>query len=146
MLASDHTTTFERPRAKKGDDPVAIRMAELFVRNARKGYETTREDLEADDFSSVDIIRCHADARRIARDTLAARDVAESAEYDRAGRIEKAAQLVAGMITSGEGPLFVTLRQNGYPTTELGKLYPEIIARACAILAGNTAEAPAEVH
>ncbi|WEK04536.1 MAG: hypothetical protein P0Y65_20565 [Candidatus Devosia phytovorans] len=147
MLATDTTAQSERPRVRANDDPVAVRMAELFIRNDRLGYPTTKDDLEAEGFTPGEIIRLYAAARRIAKETLASRDVASAgADYDREGRVEKAAHLVAGQILSNEGLIFETLRKSGFPTKELAEIYPDVIDRTCRLVVEHRSAAPGEVN
>ncbi|WP_173087323.1 hypothetical protein [Devosia sp. 1635] len=137
----------ELRRSDMGEDTLANRMAELVVANARKGYPTTLEDLHAEDFTSDEITTHFPAARRIANRVLKDRDVADDAvEYDRAGRIEKAANIVAGMILSDSGSIITTLRSSGFPTKELGQLYPEIIDRTVALVHAARASNPAQVQ
>lgn len=139
-------STSERVRSRREDDETAIRMAELFIKNERRGYPTTLEDLDAEGFTTTDIQLHTPAARRIARQTMADRDVADDAvEYDRTARIDEAARLMAGLITAGEGVIFAKLREGGFATRELGQLYPEIISRTCQLLVADE-PAPAEVN
>jgi len=146
MLALDPTPS-ELRRVNKADTSLAVRMAELVVANARKGYITTIEDLRAEDFTDAEIAIHFPAARRIANAELADRDVAEDAvHYDRASRIETAANIVAGMILSDSGAIHGTLRRAGFPTKELGQLYPEIIDRTVAIVHATRLASPAQVQ
>lgn len=122
MLATAPTT--ERVRSRRGDDETAIRMAELFTKNERRGYHTTLEDLETEGFSATEIQLHTPAARRIARETMADRDVADNVvEYDRDARVNEGARLMAGLINAGEGVIFAKLREGGFATRELGQLF-----------------------
>lgn len=142
MHATASSTASERPRTRREDDEAAIRMAEVFIKNERRGYPTTLEDLETEGFNTTDIVMHTPAARRIARESMADRDIAASpVEYDRPARVEKGARLMADLIGANDGMIFAKIRESGFPTKELGQLYPDMIARASVLLATQRAEA-----
>ncbi|MET3925580.1 hypothetical protein [Devosia sp. 2618] len=114
------------PIRKLADSAPALdRMADLFIRNKRNGYDTDLADLRAEDFSEHEILTLPAKARKLADKALADRDTRDDAvTYDRPRRIEKLSTLLLGLFDK-DGDAWALARRSGFSTRELTDLWPD---------------------
>lgn len=104
--------------------------------------ECTEETLQAEGFSLA-FQKRHGDTARALANQSFVRQVETTASYDREGRIERAANLAAGLVP--QEAIVSYLLENGYRPRELGDLMPDVIARMCEIVVGRD-HAPAQVQ
>jgi len=104
--------------------------------------ECTEQSLQAEGFCLAFQQRHGDAARALATKTFVRQVEATTATYDREGRIERAANLAAGLVSYDAIASY--LLANNYRPRELGDLMPDVIARMCEIVVGRDLE-PAQV-
>lgn len=121
--------TFIDPDLAPSFEPTVEGLAEAMRRQFPNCDE---QSLQAEGFTLA-FQRQHGDAAR----ELANKDFVKELEPfdERAYRIERAANLAAGLIT--DQGIATHLLANGYRPRELGEIMPDIIARMCEIVVGR---------
>ncbi len=116
------------------------RMVSLFITNQMRGYPTDLDDLKAADLGDPLTLALCPKARREADRRLADRDLADDAvAYDREGRVERLANILIGYLKpNGEG--WDVARRAGYPSRELGDIWPDVVARVSTLTTPLNAE------
>lgn len=102
--------------------------------------ECTEASLQAEGFSLA-FQRQHGDAARTMANKRFVRKV--STPGDRAGRVERAANLAAGLVA--HDAIASYLLANGFRPRELGDIMPDVITRMCQLVVGRANE-PAQVQ
>jgi hypothetical protein len=130
------------------EEPEAVaRIADIFVRRQRDGFDdTTQDDLVREGISEADIL-AHYDAAA-ARGARALReydrDVADTpASYDRQARVKLGAVALAGELDPNR--VHTTLRLAGLTTREIGNLFDDIIGESLRLVRESGAAAIREV-
>jgi hypothetical protein len=116
------------------------RMAAVIIRKSKDGQPTHVTDLEHAGFTGGQIAAHMPAASRMATETVV-RDIhADIDGYDRNSRVALGARIITGMLPDA-GQMHVALRQAGFPSPEVGDLWPEIIAHAAEAFDERTGRA-----
>lgn len=127
-MLNAHTTPYNPPPAPTTAQRMAFALIELKAED--NATEAALLDLG---YTQTEIDRHKVEARRIAGELFVRR--VDTTADDRATQIEKAANIVAGMIECGDAAIFAKLRESGFHDTRaLGLLYPEVILRTVDIV------------
>lgn len=105
--------------------------------------DCTEASLQAEGFPLAFQQRYGDQARTLANQGFVRQVEAPAAIYDRAGRIEKAANAAAGLVTYDA--IASHLLGTGFRPRELGDIMPDVIARLCEIVIGRDL-APSQVQ
>lgn len=117
------------------------RLVDLLVHNKQLGHTTDLDDLKAAGLADAATLQRYNEAVQEADRRTADRDIAESpVDYEREHRLARLANLLIGHFEKdGEG--WDVARRAGFPSRELGELWPEATQKVGEMLCSDKAGA-----